>query len=235
MFLERYLSKYAGLSRKSILPLLHHGQIQVNEQTVHSRSFEVNAFSNISIEGKPLNIHKTAHYFMLNKPAGILSATKDPIHKTAIELIEGNESFDLHIAGRLDRATTGLLILTNDGKWSKKITEPVEKIPKTYFVETAQAISPQTAQVFEKGIYFKYEDITTRPANIEIMTTTTCKLTLYEGRYHQVKRMFSAVGNRVISLHRESMGDIVLDENLSPGEYRALNQTEIDSIKRKRE
>ena len=230
MQLDRYLSKYAGLSRKTLLRLLHLGQIQVDNTVTHSRTHEVNDFSPVHIEGELLSVHKPARYFMMYKPAGILSATKDSLHTTAIELISEENRTELHIAGRLDRATTGLLILTNDGKWSRQLTAPIQKIPKVYLVETAHAISPQTAYIFQQGIYFKYENITTSPAEIEIINPTTCRLTIYEGRYHQVKRMFAAVGNRVIALHRESMGEIVLDKNLVAGEYRALNQKEIDSI-----
>lgn len=230
MHLDRYLSKYAGLSRKSILRLLYLGQIKVDEEITFSRDHPVSNFSKIHIEGKLLNLHKPARYFLMNKPAGILSATIDPQHTTAIELMAETDREDLHIAGRLDRATTGLLILTNDGKWSRHITEPDQKIPKTYRVETQYAIAPQTADLFSKGIYFAYEDITTSPAEIEILNPTTCLLTIYEGRYHQVKRMFAATGNRVKNLHRESVGQIKLDSALRPGEYRALSQSEIDSI-----
>lgn len=230
MHLDRYLSKYAGLSRKSILRLLHLGEITVDGETCFSREQSVSDFSKIHIEGHLLELHKPARYFLMNKPAGILSATSDPLHKTALELIDEAVRNDLHIAGRLDRATTGLLILTNDGKWSRHITEPEQKIPKTYRVETQYAISPETADLFKKGIYFAYEDITTSPAQIEILTPTLCKLTIYEGRYHQVKRMFSATGNRVKQLHRESIGKITLEKALKPGEYRCLSQKEINSI-----
>ncbi|WP_029406512.1 pseudouridine synthase [Thiomicrorhabdus sp. Milos-T2] len=230
MHLDRYLSKYAGLSRKSILRLLHLGQIKVDGKTCFSRDQSVSDFSKIHIEGQLLELHKPARYFLMNKPAGILSATIDSEHKTALELIDEAYRSDLHIAGRLDRATTGLLILTNNGKWSRHITEPEQKIPKTYRVKTQYSISPETEALFKKGIYFAYENITTSPAEIEILTPTLCKLTIYEGRYHQVKRMFSAIGNRVKQLHRESIGNIVLEEALQPGEYRCLSQKEIDSI-----
>lgn len=233
MQLDRYLSKYAGLSRKSILRLLTLGEITVNGILASSRELEVNDFSVIEIEGEPLQRHKAAYYFMMNKPAGILSATTDPIHKTALELLNPEDASgakDLHIAGRLDRATTGLLILTNDGKWSRHITEPKQKIPKCYLVETVYNLSPDTESIFEKGIYFAYENITTSPAQLEQLAPNLCKLTIYEGRYHQVKRMFSYVGNRVKSLHRESMGNILLDKALKPGEYRALTQVERDSV-----
>ncbi|GAB6071489.1 pseudouridine synthase [Thiomicrorhabdus hydrogeniphila] len=233
MQLDRYLSKYADLSRKSILRLLASGGIKVNGILANSRELEVNDFSTIEIEGNPLQRHKIPHYFMMNKPAGILSATTDPKHKTALELLkteDANLVKGLHIAGRLDRATTGLLILTNDGKWSQHITEPKQKIPKCYLVETVYTLSPETESIFAKGIYFAYENMTTSPAQLEQLTPNLCRLTIYEGRYHQVKRMFAAVGNRVKSLHRESMGKILLDQTLKPGEYRALTQFEIHSV-----
>ncbi|WP_321325251.1 pseudouridine synthase [Thiomicrorhabdus sp.] len=230
MQLDRYLSKYAGLSRQSILKLLTLGQIIVDGQIAVSRNQEVNDFSEILIENQPLSRHKPARYFMMNKPAGILSASTDPKHKTVIELLKPEEANDLHIAGRLDRATTGLLILTNDGKWSRHITEPEQKIPKCYLVETVYAISPETEPLFAKGIYFAYENITTSPAKLEQLSLTLCRLTIYEGRYHQVKRMFAAAGNRVQSLHRESMGKITLDKDLKPGQYRALTESEINSV-----
>lgn len=230
MQLDRYLSKYAGLSRQSILRLITLGKIKVNGVLAKTRELEVNDFSDIEIEGKSLPRHKTARYFMMHKPAGILSATADPKHKTALELLNPKDAEDLHIAGRLDRSTTGLLILTNDGKWSRKITEPGHKIPKCYLVETVYPLSPETETLFTKGVYFAYENITTTPAKLEQLSPTLCRLTIYEGRYHQVKRMFAAAGNRVKSLHRESMGSIVLDKNLKPGEYRALTEIEINFV-----
>jgi 16S rRNA pseudouridine516 synthase len=143
-----------------------------------------------------------------------------------MELIDTNET--LHIAGRLDRASTGLLILTNDGKWSRRLTEPKEGVAKVYQVTTSEPISVETAEQFRQGIYFAYEDLTTQAADLQILTSQSAKVTIYEGRYHQIKRMFHAVGNRVTSLHRLSMGTIHLSEHLEPGQYRALTQDEID-------
>ena len=197
---------------------------------VSNREHPVTTFSRIEISGKVVNLSQPARYFMLNKPAGYLSATIDKQHPVALELLEGVEPQDLHIAGRLDRATTGLLIITDDGKWSRKLTEPKQKIPKTYLVETAYALSPETPKRFAEGIYFGYEKMTTSPAQIERLNETIARLTIYEGRYHQVKRMFAAVGNRVVSLHRESMGEIILDSELKLGEFRALTAQEISSL-----
>lgn len=230
MRLDCFLSKQAAYSRKSVLQLISQRQIEVDGVLVISREHPVTNFSLIEISGKLVTHSQPARYFMLNKPAGYLSATIDKQHPVALELLEGIEQQGLHIAGRLDRATTGLLIITDDGKWSRKLTEPKQKIPKTYLVETAYALSPETPQRFAEGIYFGYEKMTTSPAQIELLDKTTARLTIYEGRYHQVKRMFAAVGNRVVNLHRESMGEIILDSKLKLGEFRVLTAQEINSL-----
>lgn len=230
MRLDIFLSKKAAYSRKSVLQLISQRQIRVDGVTVDDRCHPVTNFSQIEIAGKPVTDSQPARYFMLNKPAGYLSATIDKQHPVALELLEGVDHNGLHIAGRLDRATTGLLIITDDGKWSRKLTEPKQKIPKAYLVETAYALSPETPQRFADGIYFGYEQMTTSPALIELLDETTARLTIYEGRYHQVKRMFAAVGNRVVNLHRESMGEIILDSKLKLGEFRVLTAQEINSL-----
>jgi 16S rRNA pseudouridine516 synthase len=165
---------------------------------------------------------------MLHKPAGFLSATLDHTHTTVMELVAPELREDLHIAGRLDRASTGLLILTNDGRWSRQLTEPRIKIPKVYRVCTAYPISPDTPQRFAEGIWFEYEQLTTSPAQLDLLGPCEARVTIYEGRYHQVKRMFHAAGNRVTALHRERMGKIRLDDSLAPGQYRPLTPEEID-------
>lgn len=230
MRLDIFLSKQAAYSRQSVLQLISQRQIEVDGMIVSNREHPVTTFSRIEVSGKPVTHSQPARYFMLNKPAGYLSATTDKQHPVALALLEGIELSGLHIAGRLDRATTGLLIITDDGQWSRKLTEPKQKIPKTYRVETAYALSPETPQRFAEGIYFGYEKMTTSPAQIELLDETTARLTIYEGRYHQVKRMFAAVGNRVVNLHRESMGEISLDVNLKLGEFRTLTAQEIDSL-----
>lgn len=230
MRLDRFLCKQADYSRKTVLALLSQQQIRVDDEVVLHRDHAVTDFSHIEVQGKTIQ-NTSARYYMLNKPAGILSATTDPVHPTALSLLTSIDTTNLHIAGRLDRATTGLLIVTNDGKWSRKLTalKSIEEpaIPKVYLVETAYGISPTTAQRFKEGIYFKTENFTTRPAQLEIITEKLSRLTIYEGRYHQVKRMFAVVGNRVVNLHREKIGKILLDPNLKLGAFRALTLHEI--------
>jgi 16S rRNA pseudouridine516 synthase len=164
---------------------------------------------------------------MLHKPVGILSATKDDQHPTVIDLIDDPDKHTLHIAGRLDRSTSGLVLLTNDGRWSKRLMTAEEKVPKVYLVETLDSISPDAVEAFARGFYFHTEDITTLPAELVLLGGNQARLTLHEGRYHQVKRMFHRVGNRVINLHRESIGTLTLPADLPPGAWRALAPQEV--------
>jgi 16S rRNA pseudouridine516 synthase len=228
MRLDRFLTRHTSYSRKQIQPILAKGRVLVDGKVEKNTQCEINEFTRIMLDGEYLQ-NNTAVYLMLHKPAGYLSATTDPKHPTVMELIDS--SAELHLAGRLDRATTGLLLLTNDGKWSRRITDPAKDgetgIPKVYEVETSEVISTTTIQRFQQGIYFAYEDLTTQPAELEILESHRCRLTIYEGRYHQVKRMFHAVGNNVRSLHRIRIGNITLDPRLTPGEYRHLTEHEI--------
>lgn len=230
MKLSRILSNQNGVSRKQANALIAAGRATVNAEVCTDASLDVDRFATVAVDDTIIQQGSPARYLMLNKPAGYLSATEDDVHPTVLDLIAPDLRAGLHIAGRLDRATTGLLILTNDGTWSRELTEPRIRIPKVYQVTTAHPISPETEERFAEGIWFEYEQLTTSPAHIEQMDATNARLTIYEGRYHQVKRMFHAVGNRVISLHRERMGAIALDGKLQPGEYRALNQQETQSI-----
>lgn len=231
MRLDRFLIRRGTHSGKEVARLLADGRVMVNGEIETSGLRKTDRFSRIELDGKILQEHE-AVYLMLHKPAGYLSATTDPEHPTVIELIDHPLKHELHLAGRLDRATTGLLLLTNDGRWAKGVTEPVEEIPKVYRVRTRDAISPDTAKIFAAGIYFAYEDLTTRPAELEILGEQEALLTLHEGRYHQVKRMFHAVGNQVTGLHRESIGRLALDESLPEGTFRKLTPEEVSFFTR---
>ncbi len=226
MRLDRFLTRRGTHPCKEVARLLADGRVTVDGFPETSGLRRINRFSRIELDGEILQKHD-AIYLMLHKPAGWLSATTDPEHPTVIELIDHPERGTLHLAGRLDRASTGLLLLTNDGRWSKLVTEPDEEISKTYRITTRDPISAETAAVFEQGIYFAYEDLTTRPAQLEILTPHEALLSIHEGRYHQVKRMFHAVGNKVLSLHRESIGPLKLDPDLAPGQSRLLTSGEI--------
>lgn len=224
MRLDRFLIRRGTHSGKEVARLLADQLVRVDGEVETSGLRKVDRFSSVELGAEILQAHE-AVYLMLHKPAGYLSATTDPLHPTVIDLINHPLKSELHLAGRLDRATTGLVLLTNNGRWSKGVTEPVEEIPKVYRVKTRDPIFSETTAIFAAGIYFAYEDLTTRPAVLEILNEYEALLTIHEGRYHQVKRMFHAVGNQVVGLHRESIGPLVLDVAL--GEYRKLTLTEI--------
>ena len=226
MRLDRFLSNNTGLSRKEVRQHLAKKLVKVEGEIITDGSQHINEFTHVELMGEEVQSRR-ARYFMLHKPKGYLSATKDDQHPTALDLLDEPFKEELHIGGRLDLHTSGLLLITDDGKWSRHVTAPKKKIPKVYLVETADPITPETADVFAQGVYFKYEDLTTSPAQLEILEEKKCRLTIYEGRYHQVKRMFGSVGNRVVELHRESVGQLVLDPKLEPGEYRELTAEEV--------
>jgi len=230
MKLSRILSNQNGISRKQANALIAAGRVSVNDQLCRTPAKDVSRFSTVKIDHDIVQGGEEEHYLMLNKPAGYLSATVDHQHKTVLELIAPELRNTLHIAGRLDRSSTGLLILTSNGHWSRKLTEPAVKIPKVYRVATAHPISPEASEQFARGIWFEFEGLTTSPAQIDYLGDREARVTIYEGRYHQIKRMFHAIGNRVTALHRERMGEIELDCGLRPGAYRNLTREEIMSV-----
>ena len=230
MRLDRFLIRRGIHSGKEVARLLADGRVRVDHEIETSGLRKIDRFSRVELDGEILQ-EQEAVYLMLHKPAGYLSATTDPLHPTVIELIDHPLRGELHLAGRLDRASTGLLLLTNDGRWSKRVTEPVEEISKIYRVTTRDVIAPETEAIFAAGIYFAYENLTTRPAVLEILGDREALLTIHEGRYHQVKRMFHAVGNQVLELHRERIGPLTLD-GLAPGAFRHLTADEIAFFRR---
>ncbi|WP_252273800.1 pseudouridine synthase [Pseudomonas subflava] len=230
MRLDRFLSNLPRFSRADARLLLAAGRLKVDGATVRDARVEVREFSRIELDDELLQAGKPARYFMLNKPAGVVSATQHGEHRTVLDLLDEPDKHELHIGGRLDLTTTGLLIVTNDGLWSRRLTEPRSRLGKVYRVSTEQPITEEYAEVFARGLYFAYEDLTTLPAELQIVDSHTALLTLHEGRYHQVKRMFGHFQNKVIGLHRECMGPLALDPNLAPGQYRALSAEEIAAV-----
>lgn len=202
-------------------------RVRVDGVIVTDGHHPVDRFTRVELDDAVLQAPERALYLMLHKPVGILSATKDDQHPTVLDLINDPDKHTLHIAGRLDRSTSGLVLLTNDGRWSKRLMAAAEKVPKVYLVETLDPIAPDAVAAFERGFYFHTEDITTLPAELVILDDRRARLTLHEGRYHQVKRMFHRVGNRVISLQRESIGGLELPADLPPGAWRALTSQEV--------
>ncbi|WP_073521618.1 16S rRNA pseudouridine(516) synthase [Pseudomonas fluorescens] len=227
MRVDRFLSNLPQFNRKQVRLLLVERRVTVEGVAISDPHHDVREFSQVCVDGEILQAGKPARYFMLHKPQGCVSATSDPQHSTVLDLLDEPDKADLHIAGRLDFNTTGLMLITNDGQWSRRLTQPQTKLPKVYHVQTEQDIGPQYAVTFATGVYFAFEDLTTQPAELERLGPRTARLSIIEGRYHQVKRMFGHFDNKVIGLHRERMGPLVLDASLAPGQYRPLTDEEI--------
>ncbi|CAM3213203.1 16S rRNA pseudouridine516 synthase [Pseudomonas gessardii] len=230
MRLDRFLSNLPRFNRQQVRLLLAERRIHVDGLPVADSHHDVREFSRVECDGQTLQAGKPARYFMLHKPPGCVSATLDAQHPTVLDLLDEPDKGDLHIAGRLDFNTTGLLLITNDGQWSRRLTQPRTKLPKVYYVETEQEIGPDYAATFSAGLYFAFEDLTTQPADLQVLSPKSARLSIIEGRYHQVKRMFGHFDNKVTRLHRERMGPLVLDEQLAPGQYRPLTDAEIQQI-----
>ena len=229
MRLDKYLASVTDYSRNEAKRLLKEGRIAVAGEVISDPRFDVVATAEVAIDGHPLRA-ATARYFMLNKPPGYVSATKDREHLTVMELLDEDNMDQLHIAGRLDIDTTGLLLITDDGRWSHRVTSPTSHCKKTYRLETADPITDEAKMCIEQGIKLDGEKRPTLPAEMELIDEHTARLTITEGKYHQVKRMLAAVGNRVDLLHRERIGEITLDPDLEPGEYRPLTADEVASV-----
>ncbi len=227
MKLDRLLAKHQSLGRNQARQRIVERRVCVDGHTATRHDLEVTRFSRVELDGALVQAPERLLHVMLHKPVGVLSATSDAEHRTVIDLIDDPDKASLHLVGRLDRSTSGLVLLTNDGRWSKALMDPARKVPKIYLVETRDPIPPEAVAAFARGFYFHTEDLTTLPAELEILGERRARLTLHEGRYHQVKRMFHRIGNRVSALHRESVGGITLPEDLKPGEWRALTPEEV--------
>lgn len=224
--LDRLLSKSENISLRELKPVLAAGRVSVDGDTVRQADLRVGPFQTVTLDGRVIQSAQTPHYVMLHKPAGVVSATRDRRHRTVIDLLrEGpwaGVADDLHVAGRLDATSTGLLLLTNDGQWSRALCEPGHAVRKCYRVRLARPLAAGAAEAFAGGMYFEYEGITTRPAGLRQLSSHEVEVTLVEGRYHQIRRMFARLDNRVESLHRFAIGPWQLPAGLPPGAAMAV-------------
>ena len=171
-------------------------------------------------------------YYMLNKPAGVVSATEDRRERTVLDLIGEKRRKDLFPVGRLDKDTEGLLLITNDGELAHRLLSPKKHVDKTYYARVAGRITEEHKKIFAAGVDIGDEK-PALPAELRILSSeeiSEVELTIHEGRFHQVKRMFHAVGGKVLYLKRTSMGSLRLDECLEPGQYRRLTEDEIRAL-----
>ncbi|EKF73703.1 pseudouridylate synthase [Alcanivorax hongdengensis A-11-3] len=229
MRLDYFLAHSTGLSRKDVKQLISRGAVAVDGEARPRANTRLHPGQAVWLHGEPVQLpgHR---YLMLHKPQGVVCSTDDPDHRTVLDLLPGAERPGLHAAGRLDLDTTGLVLLTSDGQWSHRLTAPGQRCAKRYRVTCADPVTEADLQLLREGIALRGEDRPTLPAAAESLGVRSLRLTLHEGRYHQVKRMLAALGNKVVALHREQIGEIALDPALAPGQYRALTDHEVASI-----
>lgn len=228
--LDRFISQHSHIKRRDVRLALAQNRVSVDGITATAINQLVDGFSLISLDDEILQQCEPV-YVMLNKPMGVVSATKDDKHKTVVDLLGRADASQLHIVGRLDLNSSGLMLLTNDGRWSRDITSPENKVVKRYLVGLEKPLEAAYIDAFAAGMYFPYENVMTLPAQLRIISDYVAEVGLVEGRYHQIKRMFGRFQNRVVSLHRFSIGDLSLDEKLAAGDSRELSPEELAALK----
>ena len=237
--LDKILSNYGGLTRSDAKQALKAGRVKVNGAVIKDPAVKAAETDEVTLDGKQLVLSKY-RYFMLNKPAGYISSTEpEPgdMSPNVISLFKNEGVKGLFPVGRLDKDTTGLLIVTNDGELGHGLTAPGKHVDKTYVAKVKGELNDSAVEAFAAG--FEFKEFTSAPAVLEIIETgldsdggecAVAKVTIHEGKFHQVKRMFQKVGCEVAELKRISMGALNLDETLKPGEYRELKPEELKNI-----
>lgn len=249
--LDRFVSAHTDIKRRDVRLALAKKRITVDGEVATEISQRIGQFACVNLDGVTLNNSRPL-YLAMNKPKGVVSATKDEKNKTVLDVLteqikSGPQSifllseagkeylrFDdlegLHIVGRLDFNSSGLLLLTNDGRWSRRVSLPERCIEKRYRVVVDKPLTQSYIDAFLQGMYFEYENITTRPVKLNILSDYVAEVDLIEGRYHQIKRMFGRFQNTVLELHRQSVGDLVLESALLSGQSRFLTIKEVQSL-----
>lgn len=230
MRLDKFLCDTAGLTRTEAKNAVKKGQIAVNGQVQKAADFKVKENTDtVTFQGKPLS-YAAFHYYMLHKPAGVITATEDKKESTVMDILREEKVKNLFPVGRLDKDTEGLLLVTDDGELAHNLLSPKKHVDKEYLVKVRDSISEEDCRKLSEGVDIGDEK-PTAPAKVERVAEKEILLTIREGRFHQVKRMLQAVGNEVLYLKRLSMGSLRLPEDLKKGAYRPLSEEEIYKIK----
>lgn len=243
MRLDKILAHMGYGTRSELKRLTKSGAITVNGAKVKDSGMQVNPRSDlIQVNGEKV-IYREYVYLMLNKPQGVVSSTEDTRDRTVVDLLEPEyASFDVFPVGRLDKDTEGLLLLTNDGKLAHNLLSPRKHVPKTYYAKVEWEVGDEDRLAFEQGVTLD-DGYVTMPAKLRILSSGSAvmervseiELTIMEGKFHQVKRMFQAVGKKVVYLKRFSMGPLLLDQNLALGKSRELTEQELEALQRANE
>ena len=235
MRLDKFICKSTELSKVEAIKCIHDGGVVVNEEVILDESSQIHENNTITLNGQALK-PRPFRYILMHKPAGTICSNSDGDYPSLFNVLENDSSnervSELHIAGRLDVDTTGLVLITDDGRWTYNITRPDKQCTKTYRVGLSYGITDDKVEAlvdrFKQGLQLQGEDQLTLPAILERVNPKEVLLTITEGKYHQVKRMFAAVGNRVRTLHREKIGEIQLD--IEEGQWRYLIENEVNSF-----
>ena len=234
--LDKYLADMQVGTRSEVKELIRKKRVTVNDNIVTKPESKINTDGDsVNVDGNAVGYHEY-EYFMLNKPAGVVSATDDNTCTTVIDLIKTNNRKDLFPVGRLDKDTEGLLIITNDGAMAHDLLSPKKHVDKEYYLRVEGCLTAEDCAACAEGL--RLEELTALPAILKVLSYNSDKdyseiyVTIHEGKFHQVKRMFTAIGSEVLFLKRITFGALPLDESLKTGEYRALTKEEISILQR---
>ncbi len=231
MRLDRFLAVNKYGTRLEVKKILRAGRVTVDGQVIKKPEYKLDEdTAEVTVDGRPVKYEKY-HYIMLYKPTGCVSSTYEKGERSVLSYIDEIYAGDLFPVGRLDKDTQGLLLLTDDGALAHQLLSPTKHVDKRYYVELERDVREDAILQFQKGIDIGDGD-RTMPAILELTSHPRhVYVTLHEGRYHQIKRMFEALDNRVVNLKRISMKELLLDESLKPGEYRKLTEEEVIKLK----
>lgn len=229
MRLDKLLSNSTSFTRSLAKVAIKQGKVKVDGETVKNAAQHIAEDALVEYMGVSIKKPKP-QYIMFHKLAGVVCANSDEDHQTVFDSLFLPRMETLHIAGRLDIDTTGLLLITDDGQWSHRVTSPKHNHAKSYLIDLDTPITDKQVRILTEGVQLKGEEKRCLPAKIETLSELKIRMIIGEGKYHQVKRMMAAVGNHVVKLHREQIGNIKLDESLKENEWRELTAEEIELV-----
>lgn len=229
MRLDKFLCDNTDLTRTQARRQLQLGEVMVNGVVVKKGALKLAEHDDVTWAGEEVK-PQGLRYLMLYKPEGYICSNVDELYPSVMNLVQLPVKSQLHVAGRLDADTTGLVLITDDGQWSHKITSPHHACDKVYRVDLAEPLMSEAEQRCQEGLMLHGETMPTRPARLERVSETQVLLTIQEGRHHQVKRMMAALGNRVVALHREQVGPVRLDPDLKKAHWRMLTTEEVAAL-----
>lgn len=234
MRLDKYLCESTDLTRSQARSVLTSGEVTVNGEVIKRGTHVVRDGDDVRLEDETLTLIGL-RYLMLNKPAGYECSIRNSRHPSVMDLIDVDKRDRLHTVGRLDVDTTGLILITDDGQWTHRIISPGHRCDKVYLATLAELLPEDAEDRFTAGVLLEGEDKPTLPAVLVRVGERSARLTIQEGKYHQVRRMFASLGNHVLALHRERIGSVALDTDLQPGESRYLTPAEVAALAQTRD